>query len=63
MTLTIFSGRLPVKIFNTKGERGKRKAEGGKRKKEGGRRKEERGKRKEEALKKLLIVPKRGFVF
>ena len=46
-----------------KEERGKQKEERGRRKEEGGRRKEERGKRKEEALKKLLIVPKRGFVF
>ena len=44
-------------------ERGKRKEESRRRKEEGGRREEERGKRKEEALKKLLIVPKRGFVF
>ena len=46
-----------------KEERGRRKEEGGRRKEERGKRKEERGKRKEEAVKKLLSVPKRGFVF
>ena len=55
--------RSRFSIGKGKEERGKQKEEGGRRKEERGKRKEERGKRKEEAVKKLLSVPKRGFVF
>ena len=55
--------RSRFSIGKGKEERGKQKEERGRRREEGGKRKEERGKRKEEAVKKLLSVPKRGFVF